>query len=266
MIEEKNKDSGAISRREFLKDAGLVVGSAAIGSTVLLAACGDVETATETITKTATTTVQGGTKTVTTTAGEVTKTETKTVSKYVCPYDGQEFDTLAALQAHIEAEHGGATGASNTISLTVNGQEYKIQVEPQWSLHEVLHDALGFISVKEMCTRHGACGSCTVIMNGRPVVSCMALAIECDGAIIETAEGIADSNHPIIEASIINDCMQCGYCTPGFIVTAKALLDNNTNPTELDIRTALSGNICRCGTYPAYIPAVQQAAQELRGG
>jgi aerobic-type carbon monoxide dehydrogenase small subunit (CoxS/CutS family) len=92
----------------------------------------------------------------------------------------------------------------------------------------------------------------------------MVLASECDGAVIETAEGIADANHPLVEAYVMNWAAQCGYCTPGFIVTAKALLDHNPNPTVDDIKEALSGNICRCGTYPAHIKAILEAAQKLR--
>jgi aerobic-type carbon monoxide dehydrogenase small subunit (CoxS/CutS family) len=88
----------------------------------------------------------------------------------------------------------------------------------------------------------------------------MSLAIECNNANIETAEGIADEDHPLLSTYIKYHCMQCGYCTPGFIVTAKALLDHNPNPSEADIREALNGNICRCGTYPAHITAVLEAA------
>jgi aerobic-type carbon monoxide dehydrogenase small subunit (CoxS/CutS family) len=91
----------------------------------------------------------------------------------------------------------------------------------------------------------------------------MALAIECNGAVIETAEGLADANHPLVDAYILNQCMQCGFCTPGFILTAKVLLDRNPNPTEEDIREALGGNLCRCGTYPAHIAAVLEAARSL---
>jgi aerobic-type carbon monoxide dehydrogenase small subunit (CoxS/CutS family) len=92
----------------------------------------------------------------------------------------------------------------------------------------------------------------------------MTLAIECDGAVIETAEGIADTNHPLIEAYINFYAMQCGYCTPGFVVTAKALLDRNPLPTEADIRDSLGGNICKCSSYPAHIKAVLAAAKELQ--
>jgi aerobic-type carbon monoxide dehydrogenase small subunit (CoxS/CutS family) len=264
MTEEKKKESGVISRREFLKDAGLVVGSAAIGSTVLLAACGGEK---ETVSNTVTTTAPGSTstKTVTTTAGEVTKTETKTVSKFVCPYDGQELDTLAELQEHIEAEHGGESQTTlNVIRFSANRSEHEVQVEPNWTLRDVLRQKIGLTSIKDFCNGYGACGSCCVLMNGRSVLSCMVLAIECNGAVIETAEGIADENHPLVEAYIMNWCAQCGYCTPGFLVTAKSLLDKNPDPTEDDIKEALSGNLCRCGTYPVHVTAILEAAEQLK--
>ena len=231
MTEEKKKESGEISRREFLKDAGLLVGGTAIGSAVILAACGGGDGETATVTKTVTSTAPGGTQTIT-----ITKT--------------------------VEVP-GPGVAAENAISLTVNGGRYELQVEPNWTLHKILRDQLGILSVKDMCNGYGACGSCTVIIEGRPVLSCMTLAIECDGANIETAEGIADANHPLIDAYTLNHCMQCGYCTPGFLVTAKALLDHNPNPTEEDIKEILAGNICRCGTYPAHIKAVLEAAGSL---
>jgi aerobic-type carbon monoxide dehydrogenase small subunit (CoxS/CutS family) len=152
-----------------------------------------------------------------------------------------------------------------TVNLQVNGRPYNVQVEPHWTLRDVLRQKLGLTSIKDMCGGYGACGSCTVIMDGRPILSCTMLAIECEGAAIETAEGIADANHPLVESYIRNWVAQCGYCTPGFIVTAKALLDRNPDPTEDDIKEALSGNICRCGTYPVHIKAIQEAARKLRG-
>jgi aerobic-type carbon monoxide dehydrogenase small subunit (CoxS/CutS family) len=152
----------------------------------------------------------------------------------------------------------------DSVKFMVNGRECNIQVEPNWPLRDVLRKKLGLTSVKDMCGGYGACGSCTVIMNGRPVLSCTVLAAECNGAVIETAEGIADSNHPLVEAYVMNWTAQCGYCTPGFIVTAKALLDHNPDPTVDDIKDALSGNICRCGTYPVHIKAILEAAQKLR--
>ena len=133
----------------------------------------------------------------------------------------------------------------STIKLTVNGRPYHLQVQPNWPLRDVLREKLGLTSIKDFCNGYGACGSCTIIMNGRPVLSCMLLAIECDGAIIETAEGIADAKHPLIEAYIMNWTAQCGYCTPGFLVTAKALLDHNSDPTVDEIKEALSGPLGR---------------------
>jgi len=100
-------------------------------------------------------------------------------------------------------------------------------------------------------------------MDGRPILSCMTLAIECDGKRIETAEGIADAGHPLIESYVKHHCMQCGYCTPGFVTTAKALLDKNPNPTDEEIIEALGGNLCRCGTYPQHPKAIREAVQIL---
>jgi len=148
--------------------------------------------------------------------------------------------------------------AAKTIRLTVNGWQYELQAEPDWALREVLRERLGLLSIKDMCNGHGACGSCTVIMNGRPILSCITLAAECDGANIETAECIAAANPRLVDAYVMNHCMQCGYCTPGFIVSAKALLDRIPEPTEEDIRDALGGNICRCGTYPQHILAIRE--------
>ena len=128
----------------------------------------------------------------------------------------------------------------------------------------MIHDQLGLTGVKMFCDR-GACGSCTVIMDGRAILSCMTLAIECDGKTIETAEGIAQARHPLIDSYVKHHAMQCGYCTPGFITTAKALLDKNPEPNEKEIMQALAGNLCRCGTYPQHPKAVLEAARTLKG-
>jgi aerobic-type carbon monoxide dehydrogenase small subunit (CoxS/CutS family) len=152
-----------------------------------------------------------------------------------------------------------------TVTLTVNRRVHEIQVEPNWTLRDVLRQQLGLTSIKDFCNGYGACGSCTVIMNRRPVLSCMVLVIECHGAIVETAEGIADAKHPLVDAYIMNWAAQCGYCTPGFLVTAKALLDRNLDPTVDEIKEALSGNLCRCGTYPAQVKSVLEAATKLKG-
>jgi aerobic-type carbon monoxide dehydrogenase small subunit (CoxS/CutS family) len=149
------------------------------------------------------------------------------------------------------------------VRITVNGKEYNLQVKPNLPLRDVLRRKLGLTSIKDMCGGQGACGSCTVIMNGRPVLSCSTLAADCNGAVIETAEGLADSNHPLIDSYVMNWTAQCGYCTPGFILTAKALLDHNPDPTVDDIREALGGNICRCGNYHVHIKAILDASQKL---
>jgi aerobic-type carbon monoxide dehydrogenase small subunit (CoxS/CutS family) len=186
-------------------------------------------------------------------------------SQYLCPYCSTKFDTFEELKTHALAEHAGepAPLPEGMIRLTINGDAYQIQVQPEWTLNYLIHDKLGLTSPKMFCDR-GACGSCTVIMNGRPILSCMTLAIECDGNTIETAEGIADQGHPLVESYVKHHAMQCGYCTPGFITTSKALLDRNPNPTEEEIREALGGNLCRCGTYPQHPKAILEAAEILR--
>ena len=152
----------------------------------------------------------------------------------------------------------------DAITFVVNGEVHQVAVEPQWTLQYVLMEKLGLTGTKEFCAE-GACGACSVIMDGRPVLSCMMLAIECDGAAIETIEGIARVNHPLIDAYVKHSCMQCGFCTPGFVVTAKALLDRNPDPTVDEIKEAMVGNLCRCGTYPAHLRAITEAARVLRG-
>ena len=126
----------------------------------------------------------------------------------------------------------------------------------------MIHDVLGFTGTKLFCDS-GACGACTVIMEGRPVLSCMMLAIDCDGYHIETVEGIAAGEHPLIESYVEHHAMQCGFCTPGFVTTGKALLDRIPDPSEEEVRRALAGNLCRCGTYPQHPKAVLDAAGKL---
>lgn len=192
-------------------------------------------------------------------------TTTAILTKYSCPYCRDTFETFDSIKSHILATHQRESlpEPEGTIHVTINGQKYKLQVESDWTLFYLIHDKLGFTGTKLMCDR-GACGSCTVIVNGRPILSCMTLAIECNGKEIETVEGIAASGHPLIEEYVKHHCMQCGYCTPGFVVTAKALLDRTLNPTEQEIREALGGNLCRCGTYPQHPKAILEAARLLR--
>jgi aerobic-type carbon monoxide dehydrogenase small subunit (CoxS/CutS family) len=193
---------------------------------------------------------------------------TSPVGSYVCPYCSARLDTFELLKAHVVAEHSTEPLPlpEGTIRIIINGQDYQLHVEPEWTLYHLIHDRLGLLGTKMFCDR-GGCGSCTVILDGRPVLSCMTLAIECNGKTVETIEGIASDQHPLIDAYIQHHAMQCGYCTPGFIVTAKALLDRNADPSEEEIKAALAGNLCRCGTYPQHPKAVHEAVQVLmRGG
>jgi aerobic-type carbon monoxide dehydrogenase small subunit (CoxS/CutS family) len=175
------------------------------------------------------------------------------------------FDPMDALKGHILQAHKGRRlpGPAGQIRLTINRNEHVFHVEPNWTLYYLIHDKLGLTGAKQFCDR-GACGSCTMIVDGKPVLSCMMLAIECDGKTVETVEGIAADGHPLIESYVKNHAMQCGYCTPGFVVTSKALLDHNPDPSEKEIVEALSGNLCRCSTYPQHPIAVREAAEKMK--
>jgi len=162
-----------------------------------------------------------------------------------------------------DAQGARPTRPRGGIRLTINKSKYDLNVEPNWTLYYLIHDVLGLTGSKQFCDR-GECGSCTMIVDGKPVLSCMMLAIECDGKTVETVEGIADEGHPLIEAYAKHHAMQCGYCTPGFVVTSKALLDRNPDPTGEEVVEALAGNICRCGTYPQHVIAVKEAAAKLQ--
>jgi carbon-monoxide dehydrogenase small subunit len=148
------------------------------------------------------------------------------------------------------------------VSTTINGRPMEFLCEPRQTLLEVLRDVLNLTGTKEGCS-NGNCGACTVSMNGRPVDSCLVLAVEAEAAEIETIEGLApaDGLHPIQQAFLEQAALQCGICTPGFIMSAKALLAENPNPTEHEIRFYLAGNLCRCTGYDKIVRAVQQAAQ-----
>ncbi len=185
------------------------------------------------------------------------------LAKYSCPYCPAVFNNYEAIKIHILTGHKAEPPPEpkGTIHIIVNGQKYKMQVEPEWTLHYLIHDRLGLTGTKLMCDR-GACGSCTVILDGKAVLSCMTLALECNGKQVETIEGIAAANHPLIEEYVQHHCMQCGFCTPGFVVTAKAFLDKHPSPGEEDIREALGGNLCRCGTYPQHPKAIMEAARK----
>ena len=151
------------------------------------------------------------------------------------------------------------------VRLIVNGQEYETYVEPRRTLLDALRKDLGFTGTKKVCDE-GTCGACTVLLEGKPVYACMALAVECEGKTIETIEGISGSVklHPIQQAFIEEDAFQCGFCTPGQILSVKALLDANPNPAIEKIKAALAGNLCRCGAYPKIFKAVSRASELLR--
>jgi len=150
------------------------------------------------------------------------------------------------------------------ITLNVNGIDYKVTIEPYASLLGVLRTKLGFTGPKKSCDT-GGCGTCTVIINGRTVYSCMYPAMKAQGKKIVTVEGLKKDGQldKLQEAFIENAAIQCGYCTPGMLMSAKALLDSNPNPTEEDIRKGLSGNLCRCTGYINIIQAVKEASVKM---
>jgi len=250
-IQEEKKKT-VISRREFLKDAGLVVGGATIGSMAILSACNSGETVTQTSTKTVTTTVTGSGGT-----GTVTATTTVTVSKFIDPVDGTEWPTLDALKTHF-AEHAGGAALPGMVTLSVNGVDYGLHVEPWWPLSFVLRDQLGLFGLKTGCD-YGNCGTCTVLADGVPVFSCLMLAIECQGKQITTVEGLSNGSNlsPIQQAFYDNEAFQCGYCTPGILMAGTALLANNPSPTADDVRDALSGHLCFCGNWLKVVETIE---------
>jgi carbon-monoxide dehydrogenase small subunit len=152
------------------------------------------------------------------------------------------------------------------ISLNVNGVVREVMVAPSQTLLEVLRNELDLTAVKEGCDRIGECGACTVILESRPVLSCLVLAVEAQGKEILTVEGLSTGEklHPIQEAFIKHGAIQCGFCTPGMIIMAKSLLDENPNPTESQIREALKGNLCRCTGYSKIVEAVKAVASRAK--
>lgn len=151
------------------------------------------------------------------------------------------------------------------ISFTVNGEPVELAVEPFWTLLEVVRKQLGLTGAKRSCDV-GDCGACTVLLDGAPVNACLVLAIEVDGSELLTVEGLAAAAgnnghlHPLQDQFLEYNAAQCGYCTPGMLMAAKALLDQNPNPTEEEIRFAIAGNLCRCTGYVKIIDAIKAAA------
>ena len=151
------------------------------------------------------------------------------------------------------------------INLTVNGQDYELEVESDERLVDVLRERLNLTGTKTGCDV-GVCGACTVIVDNMAVNSCLMLAVQADGKSITTIEGIADRDklHPIQKAFVEQGAIQCGFCTPGMVVAAKALLDENKRPSEEEIRKQLVGNLCRCTGYTKIIEAIKSAADSIK--
>ena len=156
--------------------------------------------------------------------------------------------------------------APRRVSLTVNGEVRVVEVLARRTLAEALREDLGLTGTKVGCNR-AECGSCTVVLDGRAVFACSVLAVEAAGRSVETVEGLQSASglHPLQAAFIQHDAVQCGICIPGMLMSLKALLDTTPAPTEADVREAVGGNLCRCGTYPNTVKATLAAAAALRG-
>lgn len=175
------------------------------------------------------------------------------------------LDTASALarDAHDAARGSAAVGpAALPIKLHVNGQEHAVSVEPRYTLAETLRDQLNLTGTKVVCDR-GSCSACTLWVDGAPQLACMTLAIDAVGHKITTIEGISHGEqlHPIQAAFVKHDALQCGFCTPGMVMSCAALLERNPNPNLADVKHAVSGNLCRCGTYPKVFAATLDVAQ-----
>jgi aerobic-type carbon monoxide dehydrogenase small subunit (CoxS/CutS family) len=292
---EKNDDSKKVSRRNFLKGAGAgaVVGAVAVagieegirlpGMQVLPTQT--VSALTASLTASPTSVQVGSSVTFSATPGGGTSPYTISINcgdgasltasgSHTYSSSGQ-FEALltitdsAGMKAYaIAAVSVGAPPAyGQMITLNVNGADFQVATDYRWTLLDVLRDKLYLTGTKKMCDR-GECGSCTVLIGGKPMLSCMMLAVEAQGQPIITIEGLRTSLnragtalHYIQQAFVDNDATQCGVCTPGLILTSKALLDVNPNPTADQVKQALAGNICRCGCYPEILQAVLAAAK-----
>jgi carbon-monoxide dehydrogenase small subunit len=156
--------------------------------------------------------------------------------------------------------------APRQISLTVNGKPYAAQAEPRKLLSDFIREDLGLTGTHVGC-EHGVCGACTILLDGQPIRSCLLFAVQADGADLLTVEGLADGDelHPIQDAFWEAHGLQCGFCTPGFLITTLSFLEENPAPSEREIREALAGNLCRCTGYQNIVKAVQIAAERMQG-
>lgn len=150
------------------------------------------------------------------------------------------------------------------ITLRVNGTSYTLLIKPQRTLLEALRESLGLTGTKKSCNE-GECGACTVLMDGKPVASCLVLAVDAQGKEVLTIEGLSEGEklHPIQEAFLKHGGIQCGFCTPGMVMSAKAFLDENPGPTPIEVRKAISGNLCRCTGYQQIVDAIMAASESM---
>ena len=148
------------------------------------------------------------------------------------------------------------------VMLQINGESYELFIEPKKTLLEVLREDIGLTGTKEVCDL-GTCGACTVLIDNKPILSCLTLAVACKGKEITTIEGLKKGGtlHPLQNAFIQHGAIQCGMCTPGMILSAKALLDENPNPTEIEVRKTIAGNLCRCTGYVKIVDAILAASR-----
>jgi aerobic-type carbon monoxide dehydrogenase small subunit (CoxS/CutS family) len=172
----------------------------------------------------------------------------------------QDSDTLATGSGDVQVF------TTKQVAFSLNGRSVSLVVEPRDTLLDVLRERYNLTGTKKVCDR-GECGGCTVLMDGKPIYACMFPAVRVQGANITTIEGLAtqDNLHPVQQAFIEKDAYQCGFCTPGFIMTSAAFLSQNQEPTLAETQAALSGNLCRCGNYVKIFEAVDSAAKKIRG-
>ena len=239
MSEEKKV---GLSRREFLKDAGLVVGGATVGSMAFLGACRCTDP-------------------------EDPSTTAIKETKYACAFDDASFDTVDALRAHMAQCHPLADNQA-VVEFEVNGKTYAFAVKDSELLSTTLRDGLGLYGTKVACSM-GECGSCTVLVDDVAMFSCLILSRECQGKKITTIEGLATAANDVTVGSSYfdslsdvqkrfyeQDAFQCGYCTPGFIMAGAGLLKTTSNPTYDQARTAVSGHACLCGNIKKVVDAL----------
>jgi xanthine dehydrogenase YagT iron-sulfur-binding subunit len=181
---------------------------------------------------------------------------------------GVAAGVLAPADAGAQSAAAAAMGPGEVpIALTINGKPHQLKVEPRVTLLDVLRNRLDMTGLKRVCDR-GSCGACTAIVDGRTIYSCSMLAIEAQGKEIRTIEGLTQPTvlHPLQQALVDHDGTMCGFCTPGFVMAAVALLEKNPHPSREQARAALDGNICRCGTYPRVLDAVLNSGKGVTRG